>query len=251
MDQLPAGPEAIAERLAADLAGRAAGQLLAVYLHGSAVLGGWTPGRSDIDVLIVAADDTDEATADSMAEAVVAAGQECPAPGLETSIVAATAARDPGAPWPYLRHVAAGPATPAIVVRPAGSAPGDRDLLMHYAVCRAAGRAVIGPAPTDLIGQVPRADILRYLADELDWGLANAPERYVVLNACRALVYLADGTIIGKIAGGEAALRRGIGPVRVVTRALAEQRGVEADQPPPADAIEFVLAAAATLRSSS
>lgn len=243
---------ACAERLAADLTDRTGGKLLAVYLHGSAVLGGWMPGRSDIDVLIVAADDTGQATADSMAQLVVASGQRCPPPGLETSIVTATAALDLGPPWPYLRHVVAGAAgAPARVVAPDDGAAGDRDLLMHYAVCRAAGRAVLGPSPRALIGPIPRLDVLAYLADELSWGLVNGAESYVVLNACRATIYLSDGTIISKIAGGQTALRRGLGPAEVITRALDQQRGWRPDQPPRPDAIEFVLGVAALLRAGS
>src|SRR5580704_8422722 len=61
---------ACAQGLAAGLRDRAGGNLIAVYLHGSAALGGWLPGRSDIDVLIVATDDTGEVTADSMARAI-------------------------------------------------------------------------------------------------------------------------------------------------------------------------------------
>jgi streptomycin 3"-adenylyltransferase len=137
------------------------------------------------------------------------------------------------------------------VVRPDLAAPGDRDLLMHYAVCRAAGLAVLGPLPSDLIGPIQRPAILAYLADELAWGLASAGESYAVLNACRARAYLADDVIISKIAGGEAALRRGSGPARVISRALAQQRGQRPDRPPGPDAIEFVVATAAVLRSGS
>jgi hypothetical protein len=242
---------ACTHRVAAHLAQCAGGKLLAVYLHGSAVLGGWVPGVSDVDLLIVAADDTDGATADSMAHVIVTAGSQCPAPGLETSIVTAGAACDPGPPWPYLRHVVAGPAGSARIVVPDDSATGDRDLLMHYEVCRVAGHAVLGPPPGELIGPIARQVVLAYLADELDWGLANAPERYAVLNACRALVYLTDGVTVAKIAGGESALRLGTGPAEVITRALAQQRGERPDQPPAKDAIEFVLSIAARLREGS
>jgi hypothetical protein len=244
-------PEAVAERLAAHLAARASGHLVAVYLHGSAVLGGWVRGRSDVDVLVVAADDTSDTTADVMAGAIVDVAAQCagegPAPALETSIVTTAAARDPRPPWPYLRHVATDPVRSERVVQPDAGA-GDRDLLMHYAVCRAAGYPAFGPAPSDLIGAVARADILAYLADELSWGLAHGPERYAVLNACRARLYLTDGAIVSKVAGAEAALQRGAGPADVITRALAQQRGAQPDRPPAPDAVEFVLAVAAMLR---
>lgn len=265
MDQVHRWPTVVAQRIAVDLAEVAGGKLVAVYLHGSAVLGGWVPGRSDVDVLIVAADDTDGG-ADAMAHVIVKAqpewpSEQPPAPALETSIVTSAAASEPRPPWPFLRHVVTGPAVTALnarVVRP-GKGPeavaGDRDLLMHYAVCRAAGHALCGPPPRDLIGPIARADILAYLADELSWGLGNAPECYAVLNACRARLYLSDGAIVSKIAGGEAALQRGTGPDDVIVRALAQQRDArpdrhQADKPAAADAIAFVQATAALLRTS-
>jgi hypothetical protein len=79
---------------------------------------------------------------------------------------------------------------------------------------------------------VPRRAILDYLAGELRWGIEHAPEAYAVLNACRALIYLTDQQIVSKIAGGEAALRRGAGPAEVIQRALGQQRGSEPDRPP-------------------
>jgi streptomycin 3"-adenylyltransferase len=122
---------------------------------------------------------------------------------------------------------------------------------MHYAVCRAAGRPVCGPPPQDLIGVVSRRAILDYLAGELGWAIGHAPEAYGVLNACRALIYLTGHKIVSKIAGAEAVLNRGTGPAEVIERALAQQRGNEPDQPPAADAVSFVLATAAMLRSAA
>jgi streptomycin 3"-adenylyltransferase len=237
-------PEAVTDRLAAHLAGRASGHLVAVYLHGSAVLGGWVAARSDIDVLVVASNDTDEPAADLMAQRILEVADD-QAPAIECSIVTVAAARDPGPPWPFLRHVNS--AGPERIVRPDESG-GDRDLLMHYAVCRVAGHRALGPLPRDLIGPVQRADILAYLADELFWGLAHAPERYGVLNACRAQMFLADGAIVSKVAGAESALQRGTGPADVINRALAQQLGAQPDQPPAPDAVDFVLAVAAMLQ---
>jgi hypothetical protein len=103
----------------------------------------------------------------------------------------------------------------------------------------------------DLIGVVPRCAILDYMAGELGWGTGHAPEAYAVLNACRALVYLADHKIVSKIAGGQAVLSRGTGPAKVIERALAQQRGSEPGQPPGDDAVTFVLGTAALLRSAA
>jgi streptomycin 3"-adenylyltransferase len=166
--------------------------------------------------------------------------------------VSRSAAAAPAPPWPFLLHVATGPAEPggSRIVMAAGER-GDSDLVMHYAVCRAAGWPVSGPPPRQLIGPVSRNQILAYLAGELCWGLEHAPEAYAVLNTCRALLYLGDGQILSKIAGGEAALRHGLGPAGLIQRALAQQEGRAAEQRPGAEAAEFVRATAAALKDAA
>ena len=93
--------------------------------------------------------------------------------------------------------------------------------------------------------------ILGYLADELGWGLAHAPECYAVLNACRALVFLSDGTIVSKVAGGLAALDRASAPPGLVRDALDQQQGRTPERPPGPAAISFVTGVAAALRAAA
>jgi streptomycin 3"-adenylyltransferase len=93
--------------------------------------------------------------------------------------------------------------------------------------------------------------IISYLAGELRWGLEHAPEPYAVLNACRALIYLADGEIVSKVAGGLAALDRGLGPAVVIRRALDQQQGRAPGQQPDLAAARFVLATAAALTEAA
>jgi len=238
--------------LLADRCQRAcAGQLRAAYLHGSAALGGWVPDRSDVDVLLVTEDDIEDQRLAAVASELLAAADKCPGRELECSVVAVAQAVEPRPPWPFLLHVAAGPAAASRKVVLGDQLPGDSDLLMHYAVCRSAGWPVLGRPPRELIGEIPQGIILGYLAGELGWGLDNAPEAYCVLNACRALIFLADRTIVSKIAGGQTALARGLGPPAVIRRALDQQQGKAPDQPPGSDAAEYVRATAARLRSAA
>jgi Domain of unknown function (DUF4111) len=223
------------------------GSLQAAYLHGSAVLGGWQP-TSDVDMLFVVADRISAGVLAKMAAALAARADSaggCPGRGLECSVVTATAARVPEPPWPYLLHVVGEHG--GCRIQNGADSPGDTDLITHYVVCRAAGRALSGPVPIDVIGQVPRQSILSYLADELHWGLHHAPEAYAVLNACRAIVYMKDDEIVSKIAGGDAALDRGFGPAELIMRALSQQRGQAVAQQPGDDAVEFVRQTAAAL----
>jgi Domain of unknown function (DUF4111) len=248
----PPGVLAYAELVAGELVTASGGLLRAAYLHGSAVLGGWVPGRSDVDLLLVTAGSIPAQRLDSMASVLVATAGSCPGRGLECSVAGADQVAAPGPPWPFLLHVVTGSGEPGGGrVQPGAASSGDPDLLMHYAVCLAAGWPVYGPPAQQLIGEVLRPAILDYLAEELCWGLDHAPQAYAVLNACRAAVYLTDGQIVSKIDGAQTALRRGTGPADVIRRALGQQRGSLPDGPPGPDAADFVLVTAAALRTAA
>jgi hypothetical protein len=103
---------------------------------------------------------------------------------------------------------------------------------MHYAVVHQAGWPLHGPPPRELIGPVPRPVILSYLADELIWGLEHASEAYAVLNACRALLFAADGRIVSKIDGGQTALIHGA-PTSLIHAAATTRRQAAPASPAP------------------
>jgi hypothetical protein len=240
----PGDPVRWARRFAADLDARCGGALRAAYLHGSAVLGGWVAQRSDVDILVVVADDIAARAVEASGEVFLAPGADCPGVGLEASMVTASSAERPRAPWPFVLHIGDGR------LYRGSERPGDADLIMHYAVCRAAGMALLGPPPADVIGPVGRDAILGCLADDLAWGLANASENYSVLNACRALVFCREDSIVSKVAGGEAALLRGFGPPDLVQDALRMQRGEAESRPPRHQAAMFVQEVIGHLRAA-
>ena len=255
-DPAAAGLRAYAARLAGDLDALLGGALAGAYLHGSVALGGWLAERSDVDILFVVADDLAGEVAPAGSDPLTAAGAlltrsgaHCPGRGLECSIVTVSQAARPAPPWPFVLHAGFGDGGRTLVR--GDTRPGDPDLLMHYAVCRAAGITVAGPPPAAVIGAVRRPQVLAYLAGELDWGLANAPESYAVLNACRALVYLDEGRVVSKIAGGLAALHRGIGPPGLVRRALDQQQARAPERAAGPDAIVFVRESAALLSAAA
>ena len=165
--------------------------LVGVYVHGSAALGGLT-STSDLDVLVVTA------TPEGIPEAAralldLARGERT----LELSIVAAEAAATPTRPWSFLVHVNSAEERVSI-----DDGAGDPDLLAHYAVTRAHGRTVTGSPPATVIGPVVRSDLVGYFAGELRWAQQHEDQRYAVLNACRAVAYAETGVLISKIAGG-------------------------------------------------
>ncbi|MFC6704563.1 aminoglycoside adenylyltransferase domain-containing protein [Flexivirga alba] len=164
--------------------------LVGVYVHGSAALGGMT-NSSDLDVLVIT--ETGEGVAGLGRALLADVGSPRP---LELSVVARSAAIQPQWPWPYLLHV-----NSAEHRANTDSGDGDPDLIAHYAVTRAAGIALTGPEPAEVIGPVDRGQLLDHLGDELRWGLDHSDQRYAVLNACRASAYAATGRLLSKLDG--------------------------------------------------
>ncbi len=211
-------------------------RLVSTILHGSAALGGFVEARSDVDIVMIVADELDPDRVLAVAERVHSVADACPGSGVELSVVTTGAAADPRRPWPYVLHVASTPGDPQTVV--GADRDGDPDLLMHYAVCRSAGSAVTGPPPHESIGTIRRDLILGYLATELTWAIAHADTTYAVLNACRAWQFVVTGDLVSKLDGAAWALRIGA-PRALVDTAITAQRGT-GPAPPPSESQRFV-----------
>jgi Aminoglycoside adenylyltransferase, C-terminal domain len=198
----------------------AGAQLLAVYLHGSAVLGGFVVGHSDVDLLLVIDNPTDTVGATALGHALLSV-PGCPGSGLEASAVTRLAAMAPSAPWPFVVHVSSSLGNRKLVLGETDG--GDPDLALHFAVVRQSGRTLMGPVPEDLVGQLPRDIILEHMRSELRWGLESAPMAYAVLNAARALRFAAENVLCSKLDGGSWAIAHGE-PADIVAVAMNEQR---------------------------
>lgn len=199
-------------------------RVFAAYVHGSAALGGWHAKVSDVDILVLLAENVDPCVADALARTAASTIPGCPGTGLEMSVVCRSDAMSPRPPWRFVVHVAGGgEGQPNIVL--ADGHPGDPDLLLHYVACQAAGWTVTGPLAGDAVGPVSRRALLEALATELAWGLEHAAAQYALLNACRSLTYLSEKRLVAKTTGGQWALDHGVGPADGIRRALAAQAG--------------------------
>jgi len=237
-------PLEYARALAAALEGVLHEALAAVYLHGSGAMGGWLPQRSDIDVLAVSTRSLTEEEKQRVAFETHPERLPCPGTGLELSILNGGVLKPLTARPPFELHITTG-ANDAKMVDGSGHA-GDSDLVMHFAVTRARGIAVFGPAPTELLPDVVRDQLVAALADELGWAARNAAAEYMVLNACRAWRYAETGELVSKLEGGEWALAR-VAPQALITEALALQRG-EPGRLDPVAARAFALDVQNTIR---
>ncbi|HEX5260031.1 MAG TPA: nucleotidyltransferase domain-containing protein, partial [Gaiellales bacterium] len=124
------------------------------YLHGSAVLGGFTPDRSDVDLLVVAREPVQREALHALAAAVAADRIACPGVGLELDVLAAAVAANPLRPCPFLLSMTSGRSGEQATLG-ADHGPGG-DPLMHIAVVRSAGVAISGRPPPSAFGEVQR-----------------------------------------------------------------------------------------------
>jgi hypothetical protein len=186
--------------VAAGLASVLGPGLVGVYLHGSGALGGWSAGRSDIDLLGVVARPLDRRAKRVISARLNHPSLTCPAPaGLELSLVTVAVAADPPRRPPFELHLTTGPSPQTHL---GGSAATDPDLLLHFAVCRRAGVTVAGPDPLEVFAEPPRAWLLERAAAELRWALRHGDFAYRVLAACRAWRYLEDDVLGAKVESG-------------------------------------------------
>lgn len=235
-----------AARSTCDALARALGDnLCAAYLHGSAVLGGYRSDRSDLDILAI----TGGQLANSDIDVVVAAlrGGVYPARGLEMSVLTRAEAARPDAQAPRFQlHVATSGIEGAIRVVDGRHREGDRDLILHFAVCRAAGLTLLGPPPDETLGSIPTRDIRRAMLDEIEWATAAAPCAYLVLTCARAWLFAVTDRLASKIEAGEWAAERYSEP-GLIASALTLQRGGEAEVDSVA-ALEFARYVAGVIR---
>ncbi len=166
--------DARSQRYGADVAAALAGvlgpDLTGIYLHGSAVLGGFDARRSDVDILVVSEGAMTAGQQAAAAEALSEDRLPCPAAGLELSVVTLAAARHPVARPAFELHLTTEPEDRKVV--DGHGHGGDPDLVLHFAVCRAAGR-LLGPGrPADQVfAPVPGELVRAQLAAELHWAI--------------------------------------------------------------------------------
>lgn len=220
--------------------------LTGIYLHGSAVLGGYDAERSDLDLLIVVPRPISDEQRAAVSKALTQEALPCPAVGLEMSIVTEAVAGNPTSAQPAFELHMTTAATDSKIVDGRGH-EGDPDLVLHLAVCRAHGQNLLNDGTgnnkiksnEEVFGTVPRGLILAQLRDELQWASGDAPRHYAVLNASRAWRFVKDGQLVSKVAGGEWVLEQANDQdaemqdpgwkLALVKAALARQGGAEAE----------------------
>jgi len=212
-----------------DLCARCIGQRLrGVLLHGSAAMGCFRAGLSDLDILLVAETPLPPHVRHRFSTGLLGLGGR-PHP-IEISVIDSRRGAVLMHPTPFDFHyseahraaTAERIATGPLSFR--GHAAGhDADLAAHVAMARARGLALIGSAPRDLLPAVRVCDLLHAVAADLRWAMENARSSplYAVLNACRAIALAESGVLLSKAEGVAAALPR----LAVRSRSTARRAG--------------------------
>ncbi len=187
------------------------GNLVGVYLHGSAAMGCYNPAVSDLDFIVVVRELLSDATRRAFMEAVVDLDLRTPGKGIEMSVVTARACKPFAYPTPFelhysRRHTAWYRRDPADCLEKLRGT--DADLAAHFTVIRGRGACLCG-APIDAVfGPVPTADYVDSILGDIRGAEEEIAENpmYLILNLARVLAFLEAVTTLSKREGGEWAL---------------------------------------------
>lgn len=184
------------------------GDLEAVILHGSLVLGGYVPGKSDVDLLAVVGRPLGDSKRIELQELVLRLWRDAPS-GLDWRVVTRKVAANPSR----------APAMELYVGLHAGHDPeiescveAEPDLTVELSMARLHGRSLVGAAPTQVIGHVPIEWVVAYgdvvltrwqdLTDDLE------SAELMVLTACRIWRLAVEETYCTKDEAGRWAIAR-------------------------------------------
>ena len=205
--------------------------LVGVYLHGSAVMGCFIPGKSDVDLLVVVKEEPTDTVKRAFMDMVVSLNETGPAKGIEMSIVERSVCKPFVYPTPFVLHFSKmhldryrnDPED--YIAKMKGT---DRDLAAHITVIRARGVCLCGAPIDEVFGEIPKQDYM----DSLWYDIADAEDdiaedtMYLTLNLARVLAFLQDGSVLSKKEGGEWGLKNLPEKYHGLLReALSEYRG--------------------------
>lgn len=204
-------PQNIIDRFVAAARATFAGDLVGVYLHGSAAMGCYNPGVSDLDFIVVVRESPSDAARRAFMDAVALLDAEAPGKGIEMSVVTARVCNPFVYPTPFELHYSRMHAAwyardPGDYVEKMRGA--DVDLAAHFTVIRGRGLCLCG-APIDAVfGPVPEADYIDSIREDVAGAEAEIADNpvYLTLNLARVLAYLRDGRVLSKREGGAWAL---------------------------------------------
>ncbi len=205
--------------------------LVGVYLHGSAVMGCFNPGKSDVDLLVVVKAEPSDAVKRAFLDMVVTLNETGPAKGIEMSVVRRGVCKPFVYPTPFELHFSkmhldwyrSNPED--YIAKMKGT---DRDLAAHFTVIRARGVCLYGAPIDEVFGEVPKKAYMDSIWRDIEEAEDAIAEdtMYLTLNLARVLAFQMDGKVLSKQEGGEWGLKNLPEKYHSLLReALSEYRG--------------------------
>ena len=219
-------------RLSARLGAILGEDLLGLYTGGSVALGGYEPGRSDVDVAAVAGGALSLESKRRIVEELRHESLPCPARGLELVVYPEWTVSVPSADPGYELELNTGSGLAFHVAFDPEQANGRHWYVIDRAILARHGVTLLGPPAAGLVADVPRELVVPALLESVRWyAAAQAPRHDAVLNACRALRYVAEGRWSSKDAAGRWALDRVDDRALVADARRAHRSGAPLDGP--------------------
>lgn len=186
-------------------------ELRSVILQGSLATGSFYVPKSDIDIIVIVTDLT-ENQREAFYDLLKKYHETRPyTGGLEASVLRARDAQDPRHPMPFLLHFSE--TTDGLQPIINDRLPEDEDLVANLMVARERGIALSGLSPRKVIGAIPWDNYLSSVRADIKWILEGehllTTPFYSVLNLCRWLMMQSPNAhmIPSKEEAGEWALK--------------------------------------------
>ncbi|MDE7268730.1 MAG: DUF4111 domain-containing protein [Lachnospiraceae bacterium] len=183
------------------------GNLVGIYLHGSAVMGCFHAQKSDIDLLVVVKDGISDEVKRQYMDMVVVLNERAPQKGIELSIVKEEVCNPFVYPTPFelhfsITHLECYQKSPTDYIEKMKGT--DKDLAAHITVIYHRGKTLYGREIKTVFSEVDRADYLDSIWSDVENAAEEIVEQpmYFVLNLCRVLAYKKENVILSKQEGG-------------------------------------------------
>jgi hypothetical protein len=220
------------------------GALVGVYTTGSLALGGFTPGRSDIDLMAVVDGHEGPETCLDLAVRLDHSRMPCPASGLEFVLYPRAIVTTPSTDAGYLLNLNTGPRLAPVADLDSSSTPAFW-FVLDRAITAQSGEAVIGPPAPELFRVPPAHQLLPVVLAAVEAQQQDRSDLLdnVVLNTCRAFRFAQDKRWYSKADAGRRTAATP-GPFTALIRAAlaTHEQGRHAGNALPTDAVEAFLA---------
>ena len=195
--------------------------LVGVYAGGSYALGGYVPGRSDLDAAAVVRRPLVGNAVDEIVAAVRHESLPCPARKLELVVYTEEAARNPSPEADFELNLNTGADEPFRLDR--GPQPGESHwFAIDRGVLATSGVGLYGPPAREVFTAPRREDLIPLLAEALRWYRDRDPQgEDAVLNAGRALRFARDGVWVPKTAAAPHSVDEAIVELEELSRGAA------------------------------